>query len=336
MSKGRSDPRKAKQRRDRIRREKHAERATARPEPEFESIPPLRRPFAAERSMREIGSLLEGQEFGSTEELNERLAKLTADGQISEMANAWNRDDPKWRAQELAYDALEADDPLEALRLVNEALELDPDCTDAERLMISLLPMERENRIKLMRELVAKAERLFGDEYFKENAGRFWGVSSTRPYMRSKQYLGDLLVASGALDEAIGVFERMLDLNPGDNQGVRYSLLGLYLATSRLEGARSLLAQYPDEHKFSAVAAWAVVLERWLAGELNEAEAALKGARQVNRFVEPYVLGKRQQASDTPDFYRPGDESEAVVCAAEMGVAWEKHPGFRKWLQALG
>ena len=32
-----------------------------------------------------------------------------------EMANAWKQEDPKWRAQELAYDALETDDLEEAL-----------------------------------------------------------------------------------------------------------------------------------------------------------------------------------------------------------------------------
>ncbi len=39
------------------------------------------------------------------------------------MANAWKQDDPKWRAHDLTYAALETDDMVEALRLI-EALRI--------------------------------------------------------------------------------------------------------------------------------------------------------------------------------------------------------------------
>ena len=81
---------------------------------------------------------MEGQKFDSVDEVNAQLAALTAGGRLSERASAWKRDDPKWRAQELAYDALETDDLVEALRLIHEALKLDPDRTDAQRLMVPL------------------------------------------------------------------------------------------------------------------------------------------------------------------------------------------------------
>ena len=93
---------------------------------------------------------MEGHRYKSVEELNARLQELTASGRISEMAGAWKQDDPKWRAQELAYDALDADDLETAVRLVNEALEVDPDCIDARRLMVPLLPATLENKLMLM------------------------------------------------------------------------------------------------------------------------------------------------------------------------------------------
>ena len=55
---------------------------------------------------------------------------MTGGGGTTEAAKAWNarkRDDPKWRTQELAYDAMEAGDPGELSRLVDASLELDPD-----------------------------------------------------------------------------------------------------------------------------------------------------------------------------------------------------------------
>jgi hypothetical protein len=89
--------------------------------------------------MREVHALIEGQAFGSEEDLNAKLAEPTRGGKLHEMADAWKRDDPKWRAQELAYDATEADDPVEALRMIHEALKLDPDCTEGQHLAVSLV-----------------------------------------------------------------------------------------------------------------------------------------------------------------------------------------------------
>lgn len=248
-------------RRDRIRREKHAQRAGT---PAVVPVPVLDHPFAAERSLREIQALIEGERFESIEEANARLAGLTQGGRLSERASAWKGDDPQWRAQNLAYDALETGDFVEALRLTSEALTLDPDCTDAQRLMVSLVPTDPENKLHLMREVVEKAERRLGDEFFHEHAGRFWGTVSTRPYMRAKQHLGELLAEAGQLAESIAVFERILELNPDDNQGMRYRLLGLYLATDRIADASRLLSAYPDEEKVTGTFAWARVLEQWL------------------------------------------------------------------------
>ena len=334
MSGRRRNPHAAKLRRDRIQREKYAQRAGAPSAPDPEPSPVVEHPFASERALREIDALLEGQKFESIEEANARLAELTRDGRLSERARAWKQDDPRWRAQELAYDALETDDLEEALRLVNAALKLDPYCTDAQRLMVSLLPMSLENRIQLMRDVVEKAERNLGESFFEENTGHFWGIVSTRPYMRAKRHLGELLADAGNLEEAIAVFERMLELNPDDNQGVRYPLLGLYLATNQREGARRVMSRYPDEEKILGSFAWARVLERWLSGELKEAEAALARARKVNPFAERYVSGARALPREAPAYYRPGEDSEAQVCARELAAAWQRHPGFRAWLRA--
>ena len=281
-------------------------------------------------------ALLQDQEFESVEELNQRIEELNRRGQISKIADAWKSDDPKWRAQDLAYEAAETDDLETALRLIGEALTLDEDCTEAERLIVSLLPMEPENRIKLMREVVEKAERNFGDEFFEKQKDHFWEDVSTRPYMRAKRHLAELLMEAGELEEAIAVFERILELNSMDNQAVRYPLLGLYLASDRRERAGDLISRHPDEEKFSAVFAWGRVLERWLAGETAEAEAALERAREGNPYVEDFLTGEQELPEEAPDYYQPGKDSEAQVCALELAIAWKKQPAFREWLRERG
>jgi len=283
--------------------------------------------------MRDILTLLQGEDFASQADLQTKLDELIARGDLSAKAEALNQDDPKWRAQELAYEAMEADDLFEALRLVAEAQKLDPDCTDAQRLMVSLAPMEPESSIKLMRIVVDKAERNLGEAFFAENTGHFWGVFSTRPYMRAIEALGDLLTNADRLEDAIAVYERMLELNPNDNQGVRNRLLGLYLATKQTQAAHGLLSRYADEEKISAVFAWGRVIERWLSDQPAEARSALLRARNVNRFVEGYLAGARKPPQQLPSTHSIGGDSEAQVAVAELSPALVRLREFTSWLR---
>jgi tetratricopeptide (TPR) repeat protein len=228
---------------------------------------------------------------------------------------------------------MEADDPVEALRLASKALKLDPDCTDAQRLRVRLAPMELDNRIQLMREVVQRAERNLGEEFLEENQGHFWGMLSTRPYMRAMQDLAELLTEADRLDEAIAVYERMLALNPNDNQGVRYALLGLYLAARRGDRASQLVKRYPSEENYTAVFAWGRVVIHWLAGRQTDARSALLRARRVNPFLESYLTGSRPIPECLPPAYSPGDPSEAQVAAVELWPACKALPEFTAWLR---
>jgi tetratricopeptide (TPR) repeat protein len=200
--------------------------------------------------------------------------------------------------------------------------------------MLLLLPIEPDNRAALLRELIENSEKHLGPAFFEENHGHFWGVTETRPFMRTLQDLGDQLIDLDRFDEAITVFERMLNLNPGDNQGLRYRLLPLYLATRRFSAIAALSANYPNECDFSAVFAWGRVMELWLTGGAKEIPAALRQARKVNRFVEAYLTGLRRLPEGLPASYRPGDESEAHVAVHELSVALRAHPSFSDWLYA--
>ena len=171
------------------------------------------------------------------------------------------------------------------------------------------------------------------ESFVQKNTGHFWGMVSTRPYMRAKQHLGELLAETGDLEGAIATFAQMLKLNPKDNQGMRSPLLGLYLATNRPEAADHLMSLCEGEEEVDACFAWARVLERWLSGKTNDAQAALAKARKINRFCEPYLSGSRMLPSQAPEYYRPGDDSEAQVCGTQLFVAVESHPSFREWLR---
>ena len=175
-------------------------------------------------------------------------------------------------------------------------------------------------------------ERALGEDFFEENSGYFWGLIETRPYMRARQELADLLHDAGRTDDAIAHYEAMLDLNPNDNQGIRELLLAFYLTRGDLDGARRLFEQYEEDG--SAAFRWSRILERHLAGDEAKAATLLAEARKDNAFVEPYLTGAKRMPRTLPDYYSPGEESEAKHVAVSLRPAWKGHRKSVAWLKA--
>lgn len=236
-------------------------------------------------------------------------------------------------AQELAYEAMETRDPRRSVQLALRALDLNPRCVDAALIVARAGARTREELIEQVRAIVRAGEQDLGPRFFKKARGEFWGILETRPYMRARQFLAELLADSGQVEEAVEHLEAMLDLNPNDNQGLRYVLLGHYLALDRLDDAERLLRFFEDE--CSAMFAWGRVLHRYLRGDEAGAGAALAEARQSNAFAEAYLTGRKRVPPELPPYYGFGDEAEGVVCAQEIGQAWAKHPAAVTWLRAM-
>src|SRR5271154_6806553 len=66
-------------------------------------------------------------------------------------------------------------------------------------------------------------------------------------YMRARHGLALALLKLGEEEEAMEHFRAMLKLNPGDNQGIRYLLLGCLLRRDDAAAVKKLLAAYEDE-----------------------------------------------------------------------------------------
>ena len=241
------------------------------------------------------------------------------------------------QAQELAYDAMdamEAADPDRATELARQALTLHPGCSDALYVLALNAARSREEQIEVLERAVAAAERrLGGPPYFEENRGYFWGILETRPYMRARAALADILRGEGRLAEAIGQYEALLGLNPNDNQGLRDVLLGCYFMADDVEGVRRLLERYAEDS--GAVFAYGRVLERFLAGDLEGAARARQEARGANARVEGYLTGRKRLPRYPPDWCSPGDENEAVHCAFYLADAWRRHAKALAWLGSL-
>ena len=142
------------------------------------------------------------------------------------------------RAQDLIYEAWEADTSKRRIALAVKALAISPMCADAHVLLAEHAKPGSAEELELWRHGVEAGEKALGKSGFEEYAGHFWGFLETRPYMRARFGLANALWARGDRDRAIAHFQDMLRLNP--NAGVRNARVCISLSMPEL-GWRCML-----------------------------------------------------------------------------------------------
>lgn len=295
-------------------------------EPEFDL--PIHQ-FASERVNRVIRRLMEGKDFKTIDEMNEFLDQHV-NGRSGEKIGAGLESDPIEQAQNLAFDAWECDSQKKALKLARQALELDPECTDALRLQAYETADSPEDALARFQDIAERAAQRLGSDYFGEKLAPFWGAIETRPYMRARVDVLTYLRLLARNEEAIRECEDLIRLNPNDNQGNRYILLGLYLGTNNLRGARRLFKRlYPDE--YSSVFAWGKVFERILSADETGAQKALEEAYEVNPHVFDYLAGRKTPPRHYPQCFKLGGSNEAVDCLTQLAPALLAHRHILEW-----
>ena len=302
-------------------------KTTPKPTAQKKTAPPP--PAGMEQVLREFVAMLgRGDEIVTKDDLNALVNSLRAPSAHDRLSD--KEADAKNEAQQFAFDAMEAENDTQARKLAKRALRLDPDCVDALVVMTQLDARTPREAIEGLQKAVAAGERSLGAKFIRENEGHFWMLIETRPWMRAMAELAAAMKGVGLLTDAIRIYDRMLKLNPNDNQGVRNPLLGLYLAVNDLIGAGGLLNKYKEDSM--ANFAWGRVLERFLAGDRRAARAALEKARKANRFVVQYMTAKMPIPEELPEMYSPGSEEEAVLCMDAVGFAWAQHKDAIFWL----
>jgi tetratricopeptide (TPR) repeat protein len=289
-------------------------------------FPPDRR--SMEQMHAQIGRLMEGENFSGTEEMNAMLQREFMGKAIDP-----DRFPPRnalERAQNLCYQAFDAIGRRQ-FQLARQALAICPDCADAY-VLLAERTSDGNEAMELFAQGVAAGERALGKERFEEDAGHFWGVVDTRPYMRARFGLAQCLAKRGQIQEAVEHYRELLRLNPGDNQGVRYLFLPLLLKMGRDEEAARFMKESADEPSANWTYTRALLVYR-LGGNCPAAQAEIHKALKANAHVPAYLLAD-ENPEPLPDSYSPGSREEAAICAAELRSAFGATPGAVQWLES--
>ncbi len=236
----------------------------------------------------------------------------------------------KEKAQDLIYDAYDSTGK-KRIELAKKALKLYPNIPDAYNILaeLELNPLKEE---QLLLKAIEVGEKELGKDFIKENKGYFWGIVSTRPYMRAKFNYADFLHENERFEEAIRQYEDLLELNPNDNQGARYELFIVYVESGLFKKAEALLKKY-NETTTANGAYNLVLIELLQNGVTNKAKQLLKKAKQQNPYVLDYLLGKKDIPMYLPSHYQLGSESEAIIYADNHWTLWAGNPKLLDFLK---
>ncbi|MGZ3679468.1 MAG: hypothetical protein ACXWQR_12990 [Ktedonobacterales bacterium] len=291
---------------------------TAPPQPGFD-------PRLMEEQLASVNRLLADQDFDTLDDANAFLQNVITTGDLPKA----EPETPLEQAQQVVYDALRAQGK-QREKLARKAIGISPDCADAYVLLAEASKDIAKAR-SFYEQGVQAGERALGEEVFREGVGEFWGILETRPYMRARLGLAEVLWEMDERQEAIAHAKELLRLNPDDNQGVRYILANWLLAVGDDDALTSLLAQYPDEG--SAQWAYTTALHTFRqSGAGRKADKALNTALGANPFVPLYLLALKPPPDHMPAYYGIGDESEAIVYVFESVEGWVETEGALDWL----
>ena len=287
-------------------------------------------PERVRRSVENLERLLREHDWHWSRESREFLAQLNGQDVSAEPVPRAESDDLE-QAQELVYQAWGATSQ-QRRALAQAAIEICRDCADAYTLLGDTTD-DIDRACHCYRQGVEAGERVLGLDAFVRYRGRFWQVDETRPYMRAKLSLADCLCGQGRYEEAARHFEELLQLNPNDDQGVRYWYSLCLFAMEDEDALQHLL----DRFSWDVTAPWtyarALLLYRTRGPE--RAQSALRQALASNRHVPDFLLAIEELPAEVPNVVGIGSKEEAAAVAEALYDAWEDTPGAMAWLREM-
>jgi tetratricopeptide (TPR) repeat protein len=238
--------------------------------------------------------------------------------------------------------AMQADDYLEAaygafrraqrVRYAREALRRNPQLSDALLFIGQEADLTLLERVMYMRESLRLAEKALPSEALQQKDYPFWYDVDTRPYLRALYAVGRESYYASDPQTAIEVYSQLLELNPNDNQGVRYELVSYLIEANQCDKAQVIVDRFVEEPT-AQMAYPRALLEFVRSGDSDKARELLKRALEKNAHVSDYLKGAC--VVTLPDRYSLGSKEEADIYASHAIPAWKKIPGAMKWLKKI-
>ena len=274
--------------------------------------------------MKSLNRLMARQNFKDEKEFEAFINALNAGQMIPDIEDLTDEE----KAQDLVEEAYDLS-PAKAKKNIDKALKLDPDCIEAYEFLAGCETVP-DKSIEMYDKGIAIGRKLFGGKFLKENKGYFWGMHETRPFMRCLYQKAFIFLMMGKTEESIAILIEMLDLNEGDNQGVRYLLLS-ELATigdeKNFKKYDKIFAEEESTQLLYPRALFAFKTEGDTAGARKKMIKAFK----ANPYVLQFLMDDKLQFSNATS-YAQGTPEEAEIYLIHGMFSWYSNKEAFAWM----
>lgn len=150
-----------------------------------------------------------------------------------------------------------------------------------------------------------------------------WIIHENRPYLRLLLEYAFYIREYEGLAKSQPYFERVLVLNPNDNQGVRGILSTLYLKTNQEQKVVDLWKKYPDD--MIKELALGYVLALYKTGKKEKAREHL--IKNLPEYMQTISMILDPQPVELTDRITVGGKDEAYAYYLEQGSLWQATSG---------
>ena len=253
-----------------------------------------------------LDKFLEEENVKSAEDVERALAKFM---ELYNSNQLEFEETPMSKAYDYLAQAEDADTITKARKYARKALEVCPECIDAEVFLAELEDSIFKAETILANAIEKERARLEQEGYFtKENIGCFYGIYETRGYLKALSHLAHLCAFEGKSSKAIEICKEIMRLNNNDNLGVRYLLMGLYAYLEDEKSLQKLYNKY-DEESLSTLIPFMII--NYKKSDYTNAKLYLDRINKCNKNFIKVFKGTMKSKSDIPNgYFSPGDSSE--------------------------
>jgi tetratricopeptide (TPR) repeat protein len=219
------------------------------------------------------------------------------------------------------YNAVEKEDPEETAIEFEEILTDDPEFIDAYS-SLGFMELDYYNN--------GNAFHYFNQGYQigsnlipKNFSGQIiWGMMENRAFLRTMQGLGLTYLFMREWDSSSKIFEKILNYNPNDNQGIRALIIQSYLAMGKFDDILKIIKLFPEDTMPDTL--YGAVLANYRQNKIEKAEKALQDAIKFSPNIAKELVKKRHKkvTSDFPATLCLGGEDEAYDYWKRVGLFW--------------
>lgn len=154
-----------------------------------------------------------------------------------------------------------------------------------------------------------------------------WSILENRPFLRAYHSLGLGFLERGEIEKALDIFNNMLAMNPGDNQGARALTIDCGFRLNRPLDVLAICERYPDDGMEQVVYGRALAL--YQLGRKVKAERALREALEFLPLIARELVKERHRKPKGlhSDYVTHGGADQAYYYWIEQGTHWKNTSG---------